>query len=199
MSPQFICLFFRGHLPNTGRFIYLCRLVDYNIVSPLRQPQGFTGQVISNQIMLKKGIGIIISLLVLSLSVSAQDTKPKSNSPGPSTAPTDIKDNDSIIVTVILKHQQDKNLPEIRRILEAQGFWDLFPPAEARVISWTMAVGLGHVIIMKLPAHAIRKLHLAVGNGAFGAYTCEILLSYDYKGIWEEYMERREGAKEDRN
>ncbi|MBK8557645.1 MAG: hypothetical protein IPL65_18700 [Lewinellaceae bacterium] len=53
---------------------------------------------------------------------------------GPSMLPEDHGDTDSVLVTIILKHQQDKTLAEIRRKLEAQGFWDLFPPADCRVV-----------------------------------------------------------------
>ncbi|MBL7825123.1 MAG: hypothetical protein JNJ57_00725 [Saprospiraceae bacterium] len=106
---------------------------------------------------------------------------------------------DSVMVTIILKHQQDKNLPEIRRILEAQGFWDIFPPQDARVVSWTLAMGLGHVITMNVPAGSIRRLNLALENGAWGAFDTEIYLTYDYKKVWTEYIEKREEAKEDRN
>ena len=103
------------------------------------------------------------------------------------------------MVTIVLKHQQNKNLAEIRRVLEAQGFWDMFPPEDARVISWTLAIGLGHVITLQVPAGAIRRLNLAIENGAWGAYDSEIFLSYDYKSIWQEYVEKREDAKADRN
>lgn len=118
--------------------------------------------------------------------------------PGPSTAAGNAT-VDSVMVTVILKHQQDKNLSEIRRVLEAQGFWDLFPPEEANVLSWTIAMGLGHVIVLKIPAGAVRRLNLALENGAWGAFDTEIYMSYDYKSVWKEYIEKREEAKEDRN
>ena len=118
--------------------------------------------------------------------------------PGPSTAAA-VPEVDSVMVTILLKHQQDKNLPEIRRILEAQGFWDLFPPEEANVVNWTIAVGLGHIITLKLPTGGVRRLNLALENGAWGAFNTEIYLSYDYKGIWQEYVEKREEAKDERN
>ena len=110
-----------------------------------------------------------------------------------------LEQEDSVVVTIILKHQQDKNLPEIRRVLEAQGFWDIFPPDDARVMSWNLAMGLGHVITLMVPVSSVRRLNLALENGAWGAFDTEIYLSYDYKAVWEEYMERRSDAKEDRN
>lgn len=121
------------------------------------------------------------------------------NPEGPSMNAGAAKEADSVMVTIILKHQQDKNLPEIRRVLEAQGFWDIFPPQDARVVSWTLAMGLGHIITMMVPAGAVRRLNLALENGAWGAFDTEIYLSYDYNGVWKDYIEKREEAKDDRN
>ncbi|HLP94725.1 MAG TPA: hypothetical protein VK168_11850 [Saprospiraceae bacterium] len=118
---------------------------------------------------------------------------------GPSTQAPVMASVDSVMITVILKHQQDKNLPEIRRILEAQGFWDIFPPQDVRVVSWTLAMGLGHIITLQCPAGAVRRLNLALENGAWGAFDTEIYLTYDYQSVWQDYIERREDAKEDRN
>jgi hypothetical protein len=117
---------------------------------------------------------------------------------GPSTQAGMGNDTDSVSVTIILRHQQDKNLTEIRRICEAQGFWDVFPPQEARVVSWTLAIGMGHVVVLKVPGNAIRRLNLAIQNGAWGAYNTEVYISYDYKPIWEDYIEQREEAKAER-
>jgi hypothetical protein len=147
--------------------------------------------------MMMKKILLFISICLATIQVviAQQPTAPE----GPSTTAAAVPEADSVMVTIILKHQQDKNLPEIRRILEAQGFWDIFPPDDARVVSWTLAMGLGHVITMNVPAGAVRRLNLALENGAWGAFDTEIYLTYDYKSVWNEYIERREDAKEDRN
>ena len=152
--------------------------------------------------MLKKILPLAACLFLLAQIVEAQQPVEKKDSAqveGPATVAPVQPIADSILVTVILKHQQDKNLPEIRRVLEAQGFWDIFPPQDARVVSWTIAMGLGHVVILKIPAGAERRLNLALENGAWGAFDTEIYLTYDYKSVWEDYIERREEAKEDRN
>jgi hypothetical protein len=127
--------------------------------------------------------------ILLPKSVSAQvgrDTMPD----GPSMQ-TSLAVDDSLLVTVILKHQQNKNLLEIRRKLESNGFWDLFPPQEARIVSWQIALDLGHVIILKIPANAVRTLNLALENGAWGAFDTEVHLSYDYLSIYQDYMQKR--------
>ncbi len=146
--------------------------------------------------MLKK-ILFLVSILfaVAQIGFAQEPVAPE----GPSTTPPAVLEADSVLVTVILKHQQDKNLPEIRRILEAQGFWDIFPPQDVRVVTWTLAMGLGHIITLHVPAGAVRRLNLALENGAWGAFDTEIYLTYDYQGVWQDYIERREEAKEDRN
>lgn len=138
---------------------------------------------------------VLIMLGVAQMGFAQQPTTPE----GPSTTATVVPEADSVLITVILKHQQDKNLPEIRRILEAQGFWDIFPPQDVRVVTWTLAMGLGHIITLQCPAGAVRRLNLALENGAWGAFDTEIYLTYDYKSVWQDYIERREDAKEDRN
>ncbi len=152
--------------------------------------------------MQKKTALLLLAFLVGSLSTAfAQQpvVKPTPASPGPSFEPQAITTEDSVLVTVILKHQQSKNLQEIRRVLEAQGFWDMFPPEDVRIISWTLAMGLGHVVVMQVPVSGVRRLNLAIENGAWGAFDSEFYLSYDYQSIWKEYIEKREAARDDRN
>ena len=152
--------------------------------------------------MLKKILLASLLLIFTILTGFAQQPVEKKDSAaveGPALIAPAEPISDSILVTVILKHQQDKNLPEIRRVLEAQGFWDIFPPQDARVVSWTIAMGLGHIIILEIPAGSERRLNLALENGAWGAFETEVYLTYDYKSVWADYIERREEAKEDRN
>ncbi len=138
-------------------------------------------------------------MVQLALAQNPTTTTPPAPATGPSTVPPPPVSNDSVLVTIILKHQQDKSLPEIRRVLEAQGFWDMFPPPEARVVSWTIAMGLGHVIILQVPLGVVRRLNLALENGAWGAFDTEIYMTYDYRPIWYDYVQRRQDAKDDRD
>ena len=151
--------------------------------------------------MFKQLLFLTFTCLLLSQLALAQEptTPPPVPATGPSMVPPAPASNDSVLVTIILKHQQNKNLPEIRRILESQGFWDMFPPPEARVVSWTIAMGLGHVIILQVPLGVVRRLNLSLENGAWGAFDTEIFLTYDYKPIWYDYVLRRQDAKDDRD
>jgi len=142
---------------------------------------------------------IVVCAIWLDLLPAQQPTVPAKSPEGPSIIPAKSMPSDSVLITVILKHQQDKNLSEIRRVLEAQDFWEMFPPADARVVSWTIAMGLGHIIALQIPAGSIRQLNLAIENGAWGAYDTEIYLTYDYQPIWKDYILKREDTKnEDR-
>jgi hypothetical protein len=136
--------------------------------------------------------------VVFTINLWAQ--KPKSpTSVGPTLSPSELANEDSVLVTVIFKHQQDKNLMEIRRKLEVNGFWDLFPPKDARVVSWNIVMGLGQVVTVKIPTGAVRNLNLSIQNGAWGAYDTEIYLSYDYMPIWSDYLEKRNESKDDKD
>lgn len=143
-------------------------------------------------------IRLIVLVLILSAAAVAKAQQPNRPGPGPSTE-VSAQNSDSVMVTVVLKHQKDKNLPEIRRILEKQGFWDVFPPEDARVVSWNIAMGLGHIITLVIPAGSVRFLNVAIENTAWGAFDTEFYLSYDYLGIWQDYMTRRTDARTDRD
>jgi hypothetical protein len=140
-------------------------------------------------------LGFALSFCLFQPNLSAQIIK-TGTPEGPSMQSTTATD-DSLMVTVILKHQQDKNLLEIRRKLESNGFWDLFPPREARILSWHIAIDLGHVIVLKMPASAIRTLNLSLENGAWAAFDTEVHLSYDYLSIYRDYLEKRAENRKD--
>jgi len=148
-------------------------------------------------------LSVVLSTSCTIVAFAQQPTEkqgvPAVHSSGPSITANGSLEADSVMITIILKHQQNKNLPEIRRSLEAQGFWDIFPPSDVRVVSWTLAMGLGHIITLKCPSGAVRRLNLAIENGAWGAFDSEIYITYDYRSIWEDTVEKRAEAKEDRN
>jgi len=98
---------------------------------------------------------------------------------------------DSVMITVFLKHQQNKNLKEIQKVQETNKLWELFPPKEARVISWYVMMGIGQVVTVKIPAHALRTLNLAIENGAWGAFDTEFYPTYDYVPIWRNSVKNK--------
>lgn len=95
---------------------------------------------------------------------------------------------DSILITVFLKHQQDKNLKEIQEIQKKNKFWEIFPPKEARVVSWYAVMGVGQVITLRISPKDLRTLNLSVANGAWGAFTSEFYPTYDYVPVWQNQL-----------
>ncbi len=93
--------------------------------------------------------------------------------------------SDSIMITIFLKHQQDKSLKQIQEIQTQNKFLEMFPPKEARVVSWYVMMGIGQVVTVKLPAKNLRALNLTIENGAWGAYNTEFYPTYDFVPVWQ--------------
>jgi hypothetical protein len=87
---------------------------------------------------------------------------------------------DSVMVTIFLKHQQDKNLDSIQMIEKKHKFLELFPPKGARIISWYVMMGIGQVVTVKITGAELRTLNLSIEHGAWGAFDTEFYLTYDY-------------------
>lgn len=74
--------------------------------------------------------------------------------------------SDSLMITVFLKHQQDKSLSEIQKKQEENKLWDMFPPKQARVVSWYVMMGIGQVVTLKITPKDLRTLNLSIEKGA---------------------------------
>lgn len=102
---------------------------------------------------------------------------------------------DSLLITVFLKHQQDKSLKEIQQVQEANKMWELFPPKEARVISWYVMMGIGQVVTLKIAGKDLRTLNLSIENGAWGAFDTEFYATYDFEPIWRQNLMNKKDKK----
>ncbi|ADB39251.1 hypothetical protein [Spirosoma linguale] len=99
--------------------------------------------------------------------------------------------SDSIMITIFLKHQQDKSLKQIQEIQNQNKFLEMFPPKEARVISWYVMMGIGQVVTVRIPAKDLRTLNLTIENGAWGAYTTEFYPTYDFVPVWQNAIKNK--------
>ncbi len=88
-----------------------------------------------------------------------------------------------ILLTVMLKHQQDKNLAEINAKLDATGFWKQFPPEGIEVVSWYVMMGIGQVVTLRVPAHRLREVNLTLEKCAWGAFSTEFYPTYDFQAV----------------
>jgi hypothetical protein len=116
--------------------------------------------------------------------------------PGETLAQTEQKatPSDSIMITIMMKHHQDKNIEELREIRNKNGFLENFPPASARVINWYVMMGIGQVVTVKIPASELRNLNIAVEKSVWGAFSTEFYPTYDlYPVIREEKAKLKAG------
>ena len=108
-------------------------------------------------------------------------------------APQQQDDRGKILLTIFLRHDQSKTLPEIRAQLERTGFMEAFPPAGVEVLSWYVMMGIGQVVTVRLPAERLREVNRIIEEKAWGAYRTDFYPTYDYKAVAEQ--ERKKAAK----
>jgi len=99
--------------------------------------------------------------------------------------------DNEILLTVFLKHQQDKNLAEINAKLDESGFWKKFPPEGIAVESWYVMMGIGQVVTLRVPANRLREVNLAIEQSAWGGFETEFYATYDFRPVWETIRARQ--------
>lgn len=108
-----------------------------------------------------------VMIILISGGSMAQD-------PGPLLA-----DKDTMLLTVFLKHDQSMNNTERRVLIEKTGFNDMFPPEGVEIVDHYVMMGIGQVIVLRFPPDHLRRVNLAIENGAWGAYQTEFYVTYD--------------------
>lgn len=88
-----------------------------------------------------------------------------------------------MLLTIVLKHDQSKNIFAIRDQLEQQDFIKKFPPAGAEVVSWYVMMGLGQVVTLRFEEEMLRSVNRAIEESAWGAFRTEIYATYDFAPI----------------
>lgn len=91
--------------------------------------------------------------------------------------------DNAVLLTIFLKHDQSRPLSELNAQLAKQGFYKAFPPPGVEVVSWYVAMGIGQVITLRLPASRVREVNRVLEDTAWGAYRTEFYPTYDYKAI----------------
>jgi len=91
--------------------------------------------------------------------------------------------DNEVLLTIFLRHDQSRPLSELNAQLAKQGFYKAFPPAGMEVISWTVAMGIGQIIVLRLPASRVREVNRVFEDTAWGPYRTEFYPTYDYKTV----------------
>jgi hypothetical protein len=80
----------------------------------------------------------------------------------------------NVLATLILRHDQSRNLEEITKILDESGFWAKFPPEGIIVESWYVAMGLGHVVTLRVPPGRLHEVNRSVEQNAWKVFHTEV-------------------------
>ncbi|WP_124358685.1 hypothetical protein [Pseudomonas orientalis] len=122
---------------------------------------------------------LLVSALLLSALFSA-GVHAQASATG---KPAAINPDNAVMLTVFLKHDQSRNLNEIRAKMAEQEFFKAFPPEGVEIVSWNIAMGIGHVIVLRFPASRLTEVNLAVERSAWGPFKTEFFPTYDYMHI----------------
>jgi hypothetical protein len=101
-----------------------------------------------------------------------------------------------VLLTLILKHHSGLVLDDIQSRLKASDWWERFPIAGTRVVSWTVAMGLGQIVTLEVPPHLLGQVNLELERSAWGVFAVEVYPSYDFVPVRERIRERvRQGGQ----
>jgi len=105
--------------------------------------------------------------------------------------PSSEKEDNKLLLTVFLKHDQSMNLNEIEAIRTNQGFYENLPPEDTSVVNWFVVMGLGQVVVLELPASKLSAVNLAIERTAWNAFTTEIYPTYNLYPIIENKLKNK--------
>ena len=90
-----------------------------------------------------------------------------------------LEDEEAFLLTVYLKHDQTMNIAEINAIAEQNRLSEIFPPEGVEIVDHYVFMGIGQVIVLRVPPNRLRMVNVAIERGAWGAYQTEFYPTYD--------------------
>jgi hypothetical protein len=94
-----------------------------------------------------------------------------------------MAEEEKVLLTVILHHDQSKTLDQITEHVKQTGFYRDFPPDGTELVSWVVAMSFGFIIQVRVEPSKIRNLNRFIEQKAWGAFRYEIYPSYDFQTI----------------
>jgi len=108
---------------------------------------------------------------------------------------SDPPPEETLLLTVFLKHDQSKNLDQIQNLLGERAWWERFPPPGVEIVSWNVVMGIGQIVTLRLPPRSINAVNVELERCAWGAFTTEFYPTYDFVPVRErltrEWRERQ--------
>jgi len=91
----------------------------------------------------------------------------------------------SFVLTVFLRHDETKTVDQINEHLTQTGWYDKFPPDGVEIVAWYEMMGIGQVVILRVPAEKLRDTNRVIAQTAWGGYRTEFYPTYDPKPVWD--------------
>jgi hypothetical protein len=88
---------------------------------------------------------------------------------------------ETMLLTVFLRHDQSQDLVEQRDKLDAVDWWNGFPPAGCEVVSWVVAMGVGQIVTLRLPPRLLQSVNVELERRAWGVFQTDFYPTYDFR------------------
>jgi hypothetical protein len=96
-----------------------------------------------------------------------------------------MADEEKIMLTIFLKHDQSQNIDQIQGKLAERAWWERFPPEGCEVVSWTVAMGIGQIVTLRFPPRLLNLVNIEVERSAWGVFATEFYPTYDFVPVRE--------------
>ena len=107
-------------------------------------------------------------------------------------APPAAPQSGSFLLTIFLRHDQTKTVDQINEHLRQTGWYDKFPPDGVEIVAWYVMMGIGQVVILRVPADKLRETNRVIEQTAWGGYRTEFYPTYDFKPVWDAIPHHRQ-------
>ncbi|MEE7438902.1 MULTISPECIES: hypothetical protein [Methylobacterium] len=132
---------------------------------------------------MRRSTGLTGPLAAALLLLAAAGPAGAQTAPPPPTGSAAATADNAVLLTVFLRHDQSRPLAELNAQLAKQGFYKAFPPPGIEVVSWNVVMGIGQIIVLRLPASRLREVNRVLEDTAWGAYRTEFFPTYDYRAV----------------
>lgn len=98
--------------------------------------------------------------------------------------------NDSVTLTVILRHLQENPVDTIQGRIMKQKFYEKLSQSHAKVLSWNVVMGIGQIITLRFRPQYIREINQVFESGAWGGFKTEFYPTYDFMPVYPQMIEK---------
>lgn len=104
-------------------------------------------------------------------------------------------ENDSLMLTVVLRHQQQNPVDSIQGRVMKQKFYQKLNESHARIVSWNVVMGIGQIITLRFKPEYTREVNQVFESGAWGGFSTEFYPSYDFLPIYPKMLSKEKSLK----